>query len=132
MQLVAYGAQDAFLTEGPQYSFWRTHHRSYTNFANESIEVLFEVPEWTIRTRRTFVHVVVQSETAPTMFQLAAKRVYTFLAWTQVATPVLPAALTQAVYDELLRAQVSQYCAAMHRMLSIRSRKRRLTEQDLR
>ncbi len=32
MQLVAYGAQDIYLTGNPQITFWRTTYRRHTNF----------------------------------------------------------------------------------------------------
>jgi len=38
MQLVAYGAQDVYLTGNPQITFWKVTYRRYTNFAIESIE----------------------------------------------------------------------------------------------
>jgi len=38
MQLVAYGAQDVFLTGNPQVTFFKNIFRRYTNFAIESIE----------------------------------------------------------------------------------------------
>ena len=38
MQLVAYGAQDIYLTGQPQITFWKSVYRRYTNFAMESIE----------------------------------------------------------------------------------------------
>ena len=38
MQLVAYGAQDVYLTGNPQITFWKVSYRRYTNFALESIE----------------------------------------------------------------------------------------------
>ena len=41
MQLVAYGAQDVFLTANPQITFWKVAYRRYTNFAIESIEQTF-------------------------------------------------------------------------------------------
>ena len=37
MQLVAYGAQDVYLTGNPQITFFKLVHRSHTNFAMESI-----------------------------------------------------------------------------------------------
>ena len=37
MQLVAYGAQDIYLTGKPQITFWKSVYRRYTNFAVESI-----------------------------------------------------------------------------------------------
>ena len=37
MQLVAYGAQDIYLTGKPQITFFKTVYRRYTNFAVESI-----------------------------------------------------------------------------------------------
>jgi hypothetical protein len=41
MQLVAYGAQDVYLTANPQITFWKVTYRRYTNFAIESIEQTF-------------------------------------------------------------------------------------------
>jgi hypothetical protein len=40
-QLVAYGAQDVYLTGNPQITFWKVTYRRYTNFAIESIEQTF-------------------------------------------------------------------------------------------
>ena len=41
MQLVAYGAQDVYLTGNPQITFWKVTYRRHTNFAIESIEQTF-------------------------------------------------------------------------------------------
>ena len=41
MQLVAYGAQDVYLTGNPQITFFKTTYRRHTNFALESIEQTF-------------------------------------------------------------------------------------------
>ena len=41
MQLVAYGAQDIYLTGNPQVTFFKVVYRRYTNFALESIEQTF-------------------------------------------------------------------------------------------
>ena len=41
MQLVAYGAQDVFLTGNPQITFFKVVYRRHTNFACESIEQTF-------------------------------------------------------------------------------------------
>ena len=38
MQLVAYGAQDVYLTGNPQITFFKTVYRRHTNFAVETIE----------------------------------------------------------------------------------------------
>ena len=38
MQLVAYGAQDLYLTGKPQITFFKAVYRRYTNFAVESIQ----------------------------------------------------------------------------------------------
>ena len=37
MQLVAYGAQDVYLTSEPTITFWKAVYRRHTNFAMESI-----------------------------------------------------------------------------------------------
>ena len=41
MQLVAYGAQDIYLTGSPQITFFKVVYRRHTNFAMESIEQTF-------------------------------------------------------------------------------------------
>ena len=41
MQLVAYGAQDIYLTGNPQITFFKVVYRRYTNFAIEAIEQTF-------------------------------------------------------------------------------------------
>ena len=38
MQLVAYGAQDIYLTGNPQITFFKVVYRRHTNFSMESIE----------------------------------------------------------------------------------------------
>lgn len=40
-QLVAYGAQDIYLTANPQVTFFKVIFRRYTNFAMESIQITF-------------------------------------------------------------------------------------------
>ena len=41
MQLVAYGAQDVYLTGNPQITFWKVTYRRHTNYAMEAIEQTF-------------------------------------------------------------------------------------------
>jgi len=41
MQLVAYGAQDIYLTGNPQITFWKVSYKRHTNFSMESIEQTF-------------------------------------------------------------------------------------------
>jgi hypothetical protein len=41
LQLVAYGAQDVYLTGNPQITFFKVVYRRHTNFAMESIENVF-------------------------------------------------------------------------------------------
>jgi hypothetical protein len=41
MQLVAYGAQDVYLTGNPQITFFKTVYRRHTNFSMEAIEQTF-------------------------------------------------------------------------------------------
>ena len=41
MQLVAYGAQDVYLTGNPKVTFFQAVYRRHTNFAMESIEQTF-------------------------------------------------------------------------------------------
>ena len=40
MQLVAYGAQDVYLTGNPQITFWKVTYRRHTNFALELLSRL--------------------------------------------------------------------------------------------
>ena len=42
MQLVAYGAQDIYLTGNPQITFFKIVYRRHTNFAMESIQQPFD------------------------------------------------------------------------------------------
>jgi hypothetical protein len=60
MQLVAYGAQDTFLTGNPQITFFRTTYRRHTNFANVEpldhvqfndieYENIYDINKWTIK-----------------------------------------------------------------------------------
>lgn len=41
MQLVAYGAQDVYLTGSPSITFWKLVYRRHTSFALETIEQVF-------------------------------------------------------------------------------------------
>ncbi|MAF36751.1 hypothetical protein CL622_06560, partial [archaeon] len=41
MQLVAYGAQDIYLTGNPQITFFKVVYRRHTNFAMEAIQQTF-------------------------------------------------------------------------------------------
>ena len=41
LQLVAYGAQGAYITGNPHITFWIVLYKRHTNFAMESIEVTF-------------------------------------------------------------------------------------------
>jgi hypothetical protein len=41
LQLVAYGAQDAYLTGNPQITFWKAMYKRHTNFAMEAFRVNF-------------------------------------------------------------------------------------------
>jgi hypothetical protein len=41
MELVAYGAQDIYLTGNPQITFWKVVYRRHTNFAIESVAQTF-------------------------------------------------------------------------------------------
>ena len=42
MQLVAYGAQDIYLTGNPQITFFKVVYRRHTNFSMESILQTFD------------------------------------------------------------------------------------------
>jgi hypothetical protein len=41
MQLVAYGAQDVYLTGNPQITFFKVVYRRHTNFSKELVEQTF-------------------------------------------------------------------------------------------
>ena len=41
LQLVAYGAQDAYLTGNPHITFWKILYKRHTNFAMEAFRVNF-------------------------------------------------------------------------------------------
>ena len=41
LQLVAYGAQDAYLTGNPHITFWKILYKRHTNFAIEAFRVNF-------------------------------------------------------------------------------------------
>jgi len=41
MQLVAYGAQDIYLTGNPQITFFKVVYRRHTNFAMETVTQTF-------------------------------------------------------------------------------------------
>ena len=42
MQLVAYGAQDIYLTGNPQITFFKVVYRRHTNFSMEAIQQTFD------------------------------------------------------------------------------------------
>ena len=42
MQLVAYGAQDIYLTGNPQITFFKVVYRRHTNFSIEAIQQIFD------------------------------------------------------------------------------------------
>ena len=42
MQLVAYGAQDIYLTGNPQITFFKVVYRRHTNFSMEAIPQVFD------------------------------------------------------------------------------------------
>jgi hypothetical protein len=47
LQLVAHGAQDAYLTGNPQITFWKGMFKRHTNFAMESFRINFTgQPSW--------------------------------------------------------------------------------------
>lgn len=53
MQLVAYGAQDLYLTGNPSITFFKMVYRRYTNFSAEPIELFFQVTPSFQTTQRT-------------------------------------------------------------------------------
>lgn len=56
MQLVAYGAQDVYLTGNPQITFWKVVYRRHTNFSMETIEhTLTGTPDFGRRATATII-----------------------------------------------------------------------------
>lgn len=43
MQLVAYGAQDIYLTGNPQFTYWKISYRRHTNYSSEYVHQNFEI-----------------------------------------------------------------------------------------
>ena len=43
MQLVAYGAQDTYLTGNPEITFFKVVYRRHTNFAIETVNLTFQI-----------------------------------------------------------------------------------------
>ena len=41
LQLVAYGAQDAYISGNPQITFWKGLYKRHTNFAMEPFRINF-------------------------------------------------------------------------------------------
>ena len=78
MQLVAYGAQDIYLTGNPQITFFKVVYRRHTNFAMESIEQTFNGAAdfgrkvtCTISRNGDLIHRVYLQVTLPTIAPLA-------------------------------------------------------------
>jgi len=47
LQLIAYGAQDAYLSGNPQITFWKGLYKRHTNFAMEPFRINFNgQPNW--------------------------------------------------------------------------------------
>ena len=74
MQLVAYGAQDIYLTGNPQITFFKVVYRRHTNFSMESIEQTFNGnPGWgrkvtcTISRNGDLIHRVYLQVTLPSV-----------------------------------------------------------------
>jgi len=77
MQLVAYGAQDVYLSANPQITFFKVVYRRHTNFAMESIEQVFNgAADWNRKVtatisrngdliHRTYLRVQLPSVTVP-------------------------------------------------------------------
>jgi len=79
MQLVAYGAQDVYLTGNPQITFFKSMYRRHTNFAMESIENPFNgSPNFgkrvtcTIQRNGDLIHRIYLQATLPQVQLLAA------------------------------------------------------------
>lgn len=89
LQLVAYGAQDAYITGNPHITFWKVLYKRHTNFAMEAMRVNFTgSPSYGQRS------VVVINRNADLMFR-------TYL---EVTLPDTRAAATGAAHDVLWTA----------------------------
>ena len=73
MQLVAYGAQDVYLTGNPQITFWKVTYRRHTNFAMESIEQTFNGQADFGRRVQCTISEMVILHTAPTFRSLSQR-----------------------------------------------------------
>lgn len=83
MQLVAYGAQDIYLTGNPQITFFKIVYRRYTNFAIETIEQSFvgtirfgnkvtaKIPTSGDLMNKVYVKIIVNSVTVPSANRFA-------------------------------------------------------------
>ncbi len=87
MQLVAYGAQDIYLTGNPQITFWKVMYRRHTNFSMESIEQTFNgAADWgrkvtcTISRNGDLISRVYLQVTLPSVTCLAGQR-FRWLNW---------------------------------------------------
>ena len=58
MQLVAYGAQDVYLTGNPEVTFFQAKYKRHTNFAMENIE---QTVNGTAADSGRFLHIAVIS-----------------------------------------------------------------------
>lgn len=87
MQLVAYGAQDIYLTGNPQITFFKVVYRRHTNFSMESIEQTFNgAADWgrkvtcTISRNGDLIYRIYLQVTIPRVAPAAGKR-FRWLNW---------------------------------------------------
>ena len=93
MQLVAYGAQDIYLTGNPQITFFKIVYRRHTNFAIEAVEqTLSGVGDWGKKVtstisrngdliHKTYLQVEIPSVTVPAHGTSGSKNGFRWLNW---------------------------------------------------
>lgn len=88
MQLVAYGAQDIYLTGNPQITFFKIVYRRHTNFAMESIEQTFngnvdfgKKVTATVSRNGDLMHRVYLQVTLPQVSTTASGQAFRWLNW---------------------------------------------------
>jgi len=88
MQLVAYGAQDIYLTGNPQITFWKVSYKRHTNFSMEAIEQTFNgAADWgrkvtcTISRNGDLIYRVYLQATLPRIPNLLPGQQFRWLNW---------------------------------------------------
>ena len=112
MQLVAYGAQDVYLTANPQVTFFKQLYRRHSNFAMESIEQTFngvgnfgKRVQCTISRNGDLITRVYVQVTLPAIDQTVVTSPVTAMSW----VPFLGQYLIDNVYVEIGGQQIDKH-----------------------